>query len=160
MSQPLRNTVAEPRETRALAKLTLGGYSWLLPQTEIRSLESLLDIDQEVQAPRSIGAIALGGEWWPVYCLSSELRLLPQLPDNRRICALLDNGADRFGLLCDQVETLAKAPRLLALPACMGSPDSPVQALAPLDEGLGCVTDTEHLAALLAALAEDAGGHH
>ena len=159
MSQPVRNTLAELREIRALTKLTLGGYPWLLPQTEIRSLESPLDIDREVRAPQGIGAIALGGEWWPVYCLSGELRLLPQPPDSRGICALLDNGADRFGLLCDQVETLAETPRLLALPACMGLPDSPIQALAPLDEGLGCVTDTEHLAALLATLAEGADGH-
>ncbi len=159
MNRPVRNTLAELREIRVLAKLTLDGYPWLLPQTEIRSLESPLDIDREVRAPHGIGAIAFGGEWWPVYCLSGELRLLPQLPDNRRICALLDNGADRFGLVCDQVETLAEAPRLLGLPACMGTPDSLIQALAPLDRGLGCVTDTEHLAALLATLAEGAGGH-
>ena len=159
MNRPVRTTLAELREIRALAKLTLDGHLWLLPQAEIHSLESPLDIDQEVQAPRGIGAIALGGEWWPVYCLSGELRLLPQLPDSRRICALLDNGADRFGLVCDQVETLAETPPLLALPACMGTPDSPIQALAPLDRGLGCVTNTEHLAALLATLAESTGGH-
>jgi hypothetical protein len=157
MNQPVHNTPAEPRALRALSRLTLDGYSWLLPRAEISSLESLLDIDREVRAPRGVGAIAFGGEWWPVYCLSGELRLLPQLPDSRRICALLDNGADRFGLVCDRVETLAEAPPLLALPACMGPPDSPIQALAPLDGTLGCMTDTEHLAALLAVLAEGAG---
>ncbi|MDG4553058.1 MAG: hypothetical protein P9E24_02240 [Candidatus Competibacter sp.] len=159
MNRPARNTLDELREIRALATLTLDGYPWLLPQTEIHSLESPLDIDREVQAPHSIGAIALGGEWWPVYCLSGELQLLPQLPDSRRICALLDNGVDRFGMVCDQVEALAKTPPLLALPACMGTPDSPIQALAPLGGGLGCVTNTEHLAALLATLAESAGDH-
>ena len=159
MNPPVQNTLAELREHRALTRLTLDGYPWLLPQAEIHSLESLLDIDREVRAPRGVGAIAFGGEWWPVYCLSGELRLLPQLPDSRRICVLLDNGADRFGLVCDQVETLAEAPPLLALPACMGPPDSPIQALASLGEGLGCATNTEHLAALLAALAEGAGDH-
>ncbi len=152
-------TLAELREIRMFAGLTLDGYQWLLPQTEISSLESLLDIDQEVRAPHGIGAVGLGGEWRPVYCLSGELRLLPHMPNSRRTCVLLDNGADRFGLVCDQVETLAETPRLLALPACMKQPDSPIQALALLDDELGCVTTTEHLAALLAALAEGAGGH-
>jgi hypothetical protein len=38
----------------------------------------------------------------------------------------------------------------------MALPDSPIQALALLDDGLGCVTTTEHLAALLAAVVENA----
>jgi hypothetical protein len=91
-----------------------------------------------------------------VYCLSGELQILPQMPDGRRVCPLLSNGADRFSLVCDRVEALAGSPRLLALPACMALPDSPIQALVLLDDGLGCVTTTEHLAALLAAVVENA----
>jgi hypothetical protein len=127
-----------------------------LPQAEIQSLESLTDIDPEVRIPHSVGAVAFAGEWWPVYCLSGELRILPHMPDSRRACPLLDNGADRFGLVCDQVETLTVAPRLLALPACMALPDSPIRALVLLDNGLGSATTTEHLAALLAAVVENA----
>ena len=159
MNRPAPTTLVELRAMRLFARLTLDGYQWLLPQTEIHSLESLLDIDPDVRAPHSIGAIGLGGEWWPVYCLSGELQRLRQIPDSRRTCVLLDNRADRFGLVCDQAETLAEAPRLLELPACMRLTDSPIQALALLDGELGCVTTTEHLAALLAALAEDDGGY-
>lgn len=144
------------RETRTFVVLTLDGCKWLLPQAEIQSLESLLEVDREVQAPHSVGAVAFVGEWWPVYCLSGELRILPHIPDGRRTCPLLDNGADRFGLVCDRVEALAGSPRLLPLPACMALPDSPIQALVLLDDGLGCVTTTEHLAALLAAVVENA----
>ena len=50
---------------------------------------------------------------------------------------------------------LTETPRLLALPACMGLPDSPIQALALLDNQLGCVTTAEHLAARLAGLMEN-----
>ena len=148
--------LADLQATRAFAVLTLDGRKWLLPQAEIQSLESLLDIDPEVRIPHSVGAVAFAGEWWPVYCLSGELRILPHMPDSRRACPLLDNGADRFGLVCDRVEALAGSPRLLALPACMALPDSPIQALVLLDDGLGCVTTTEHLAALLAAVVENA----
>ncbi len=144
--------------TQAFAVLTLDGCKWLLPQAEIQSLESILDIDREVRIPHSVGAMAFAGEWWPAYCLSGELQILPQMPDGRRACILLDNGADRFGLVCDRVEALAGAPRLLALPACMALPNSPVQALVLLNDGLGCVTTTEHLAALLAAVVENVDG--
>lgn len=155
MNGQVRSALAELREIGAFAVLTVDGRRWLVPQAEIQSLESLLDIDREVRIPHSVGAVAFASEWWPVYCLSGELQILPQLPNSRRACPLLDNGADRFGLVCDRVEALAEAPRLQVLPACMALPDSPVQALALLDDGLGCVTTTERLAAMLAAVAEN-----
>jgi hypothetical protein len=156
MNGQAQTALAELRETRVFAVLALDGHKWLLPQAEVQSLESLLDIDREVRIPHSVGAVPFAGEWWPAYCLSGELRILPRMPDSRRACPLLDNGADRFGLVCDRVETLAGTPHLLALPACMALPDSPIQALVLLDDGLGCVTTTERLAALLAAVEENA----
>lgn len=156
MSGRTPTVLADLSEVRAFAVLTLDGRKWLVPQAEVQSLESILDLDREVRIPHSVGAVAFAGEWWPVYCLSGELQILPQMPDSRLACPLLNNGADRFGLVCDRVEALAGSPRLLALPACMALPDSPVQALVLLNEGLGCVTTTERLAALLAAVAENA----
>ena len=133
-----------------LAVLMLDGCQWLLPQAEVASLEPLLDLDPEVRAPRSIGAITYRDAWWPVYCLSGELRILPRMSERRRVCLLLNNGADQFGLVCDQVEVLAEPPLLFPLPACMRLSDSPIEALALLDAGLGCVTTAEHLARLIA----------
>lgn len=156
MNGPTQTALADWQEIQTLAVLTLDGHKWLLPQAEIRSLGSLLDIDQEVRAPLGIGAIAIEGEWWPVYCLSGELQLLPQSPGNRRVCLLLSNGADRFGVVCDRIESLTERPRLVALPVCMALPDSPIQGLALFDDGLGCMTTTEHLAALIATVAEKA----
>lgn len=150
--------LAELQAIPAFAVLTLDGRKWLLPQTEVRILESILDVDREIRIPHSVGAVAFAQEWWPVYGLSGELQILSQIPEGRRACPLLSNGVDRFGLVCDRVDGLAGAPRLLALPTCMALPDSPIQALAWLDDGLGCVTTTEHLAALLAAVVETADG--
>ena len=159
MNRPAQATaLADLQTIRAFTVLTLDGRKWLLPQAEIQALESLLDIDREVRIPCSIGAVAFADEWWPVYCLSGELQVMPQILDERRACPLLTNGADRFGLICERVDGLAKPPRLFALPVCMTLPDSPIQALAWLDDGLGCVTTTEHLAALLAAAVETADG--
>jgi hypothetical protein len=134
----------------ALAVLALDGRRWLLPQTEVASLEPLLDIDPEVRSPGSIGAIAYRDAWWPVYCLSGELRILPRISERGRVCLLLNNGADQFGLIAEQAEVLAQPPPLFPLPACMRLPDSPIEALALLDAGLGCVTTAEHFARLIA----------
>lgn len=135
----------------ALVVLVLDGRPWLLPQAEVASLEPLLDLDPEVRAPNSIGALAYRDAWWPVYCLSGELRILPRMSERGRVCLLLNNGADQFGLVCDQVEVLAEPPPLFPLPACMRLPDSPIEALTLLNAGLGCATTAEHLARLIAA---------
>lgn len=139
-----------PQTWVALTVVVLDERRWLLPQTEVASLEPLLDIDSEVRPPKSIGAIAYRDAWWPVYCVSGELRTMPRMPEKRRFCLLLDNGADQFGLVCDQVESLTDSPPLFPLPACMRLPDSPIEALALLDAGLGCATTVEHIARLIA----------
>ena len=155
MNRPLPTALAELQDIPLLSLVTVDGHRWLLPQAEIRLLGPLLDIDQELRTPCSIGAVGFEGEWWPVYCLSGELRLLAQLAANRRICLLLSNGVDRFGLVCDQVEPLGKAVRFAPLPACMTTPDSPIQAITQLEGQIACVTTTEHLAAFIAALEEE-----
>ncbi len=152
MIEPGFVTLDTLQQHRALALAMLDGCRWLLPPGEVHSLEPALDIDPAVRAPHSLGAIAFAGVWWPVYCLSGELRLLPQLPEQRRVCLLLDNGVDRFGLAADEFQMLAPPPPLFAVPGCMAPPDAPIRALARFDTGIGGVTDTECLAALLATL--------
>ena len=146
------------RNVRTFALLMLDGWRWLLPQTEVRALESPLDIDPEVRASHSIGAIGFSGRSWPIYSLSGELQLLARLPPERRICLLLDNGADQFGLICDQVETLTESLRLYPTPLCMAAPDSPIAALALLGDDLAAVTTAEQIARLIAMAGERADG--
>ena len=142
----------------ALALLKLDGDYWLLPPDEVRTVESALAMDPAVRAPHSLGAIAFAGAWWPVYGLSGELRLLLQWPEQRRVCLLLDNGADRFGLVADEFEMLNPPPPLFVVPACMAPSDGPIRALARFETRIGGVTDTEGLAARLAALMEPDDG--
>lgn len=158
MSQRIQARLEALRTISAFALLTLDGWQWLLPQTEVQTLEALLDIDPEVRMPQSIGAIAFTDQWWPVYSLSGELRLLSHISPGRRICALLDNGADQLGLVCDQIKTLAEPIQLHPLPVCMISPDSPIEALALLSDGLASVTTTEHIARMIAMAGEPADG--
>lgn len=146
------------RNVRTFALLMLDGWRWLLPQTEVRTLESPLDIDLEARAPHSVGAIGFSGQWWPVYSLTGELQLLSHTPPGRRICLLLDNGADQFGLVCDQVETLTESLRLYPIPLCMAAPDSAIAALALLGDDLAAVTTAEQIARVIATTGERADG--
>ena len=59
MNRPLPTTLAELQEIQLLSLVTVDGHHWLLPQAEIRLLGPLLDIDQEVTTPCSIGAVGL-----------------------------------------------------------------------------------------------------
>lgn len=156
--QPALTTLTALQRQPALALLKLDGDYWLLPPIEVRAVESALAMDPAVRAPHSLGAIAFAGAWWPVYGLSGELRLLRQLPEQRRVCLLLDNGADRFGLVADEFEMLTPPPPLFAVPACMAPPDGLIRALARFETRIGGVTDTEGLAARLAALMESDDG--
>ncbi len=151
MNSPLHDPLEALRAVQAFAMFTLDGSRWLLPQTEVQALETLLDIDLEMRVPQSVGAITVASEWWSVYCLSGELHLLSQIPAGRRVCLLLNNGADCFGLACDHIEALVGTTLPLhPVPMCMVTPDSPIQALALFDQGLGCVTTTEHIARRIA----------
>lgn len=155
MTEPLlAGTVSTP----LYAVLSFDGRHLLLPQTEIRSLEPLLDVQASlVEFPGSIGAILFEGERWPVYGVNRELALLDVSPPNRRVCVMLSLGEGYLGLLCDQIAPFGSSdPALQPLPACMARPDSPVYALVVYEGEIGIVTTTARLWAFLQN-ASDAG---
>ncbi len=147
---------AELENIHFLSLLTVDGRKWLLPQSETRLLGALVDIDPDVRAPFSVGAVGFSDEWWPIYCLSGDMQFMPRLTASRRICLLLSNGADNFGIVCDQIESFNRRTPYHPLPACMRSDRSPIQALIALENGIGCVTTTERLAAYIAGFVEEA----
>jgi hypothetical protein len=123
----------------------------LVPQREIRTLESVLDMASEKELPTTVGSMTFAGKAWPAYCLTNELAVIQELPSTRRVCVLLSQGRISLALVCDQLETLHQSgPKIQPLPACMATPDSPVEALVILQGSLGCVTSTARLAAYLA----------
>jgi hypothetical protein len=132
------------------AVLRFADCKLLVPQREIRSLESVLDLVLEKELPTTVGSMMFVGKAWPAYCLTSELAVIQELPSARRVCALLSQGSDSLALVCDQLEVLPQdSLNVQPLPACMVNPDSPVEALAIFQGNLGCITSTARLAAYL-----------
>ena len=133
------------------AVLRFADCKLFVPQREIRTLESVLDLILEKELSTTVGSMMFAGKAWPAYCLTAELAVIQELPSARRVCALLSQGSDSLALVCDQLEVLPQdSLKVQPLPACMVNPDSPVEALAIFQGNLGCVTSTARLAAYLA----------
>lgn len=140
---------AQTSATLLLVALQFGRQSLFVPQREIGSLESVLDLQREDAAPPTAGVIELADQVWPVYCLSDEGWILTaEVPASRRVCLLLDDGDYQLGLVCDRVEALAAPSQLYSMPACMARSDALIEALVIQDEHtVGCLTTTARLAA-------------
>jgi hypothetical protein len=120
--------------------LALGDTTLALPQGEVHTLESVLDLEPDREGWR-IGWIALHGQRWPVYCPAASLEPLASLPAARRICVMLAVGDGLLGLACESVSTVdAEHLESVALPACMSTPEHPISALAHSGEDLLCIT--------------------
>lgn len=142
------------------AVLTIDQRKLLLPQREIHTLESVLDVITATDVPNAIGSFTLAGNSWPVYCLSGQLDLMLELPGTRRICVLLKDSTQGLGLVCDQIEPLGREDlRLQPLPPSMKTPTSPIQALVLRHDAIGCVTTTAHLATLIEQLGRYEDSH-
>lgn len=145
--------VARSRGISTAVLLKISGLSLVLPQADIRGLESAADIDAGEAEPYSVGWIKYAQQRWPVYCLSPELSLLADVPVARRACALLSTGAGYVGILCDGV-SIGKQTELwqrYELPSAMHIADTPILGLISLDEGnIACETNAQLLAAHVA----------
>ena len=135
--------------TELLMAVQSGQHGFFMPQREIGSLESALDLQPQDAVPPMVGLIELAGEAWPVYCLSDQAwALTSDVPRSRRVCLLLDDGHYRFGLVCDHIETLATPSLLYPVPTCMARPEALIAALVAQDEQtVGCMITTARLAA-------------
>lgn len=148
-------TLAHATGSAKAALLKISGLHMMLPQREIRALESGDSIVQPDAAPHSIGWLQHAQQRWPVYCLAQDLSLLPAAPPERRACVLLSAGAGYVGIMCDDVSISAQSQQQRhELPLAMRLPDTPVLALIAMgDEGIVCLTSAEQLVAHVVRLA-------
>lgn len=140
-------TVADKASTLVVAQID--GQRLLLPQREVVSLESVMDIRQEGAQFPAAGLIPWAGQEWPVYCLQGDLLAVTlDLPPQRRICVLLHDGYYGLAMVCDQVEMLVRPPRArYPLPPCMAKSDSLIEWLVVHEETVSCVTTAARLVA-------------
>lgn len=126
--------------------LKIDKLNLLLPQGDVRALESATDIDVSAPALHSVGWIPFAHKRAPVYSLSDDLKLMSNIAPERRACAMLTMGSGYIGVLCNDMIILNNfsSPRH-ALPISMRSADTPILQLAEYEQGIVCITSTHKL---------------
>jgi chemotaxis signal transduction protein len=128
----------------------LGPLRLLVPQEDVRTVESATDIRTPTSKPGAFGSIRIGRERWPVYCLSETLSEFCTEAGSRRICPILVSQDGSYGLLCDDVQLVtAHELDVKPLPSAMQRHGAAVGGLALYGDELVCVSSAD---ALLGAL--------
>lgn len=137
--------------TAALIKIN--SLNLLLPQGEIRTLESATDVDRAAPALHSVGWASYMQKHWPVYCLNEQLALMNEIPPERRACAILTMGAGFIGIMCDDLIVIKNfTAQRFELPVAMRVSNSPVLYLAEYEKGVACVCNSSKLTAYIERL--------
>lgn len=145
---------ADQSQHLAAAVLKIDGLDLLIQQREIRTVESVSDVDGSAPARGSVGWISFAQQRWPVFCLSSRLDLQLEIPAARGTCVLLLLEDGYAGLLCDDVTILKQVSgRLYELPVAMRQRDTPIRGVVSYNQGIACVSDAGSLAAYIAHIA-------
>ena len=151
MSMQQISRFASDASTAALLKI--GGLNLLLPQGEIRTLESFTDVDTIAPALHSVGWVSYIQKRWPVYCLSEDMALLNVVPAERRACAMMTMGAGYIGILCDDMVVLKEfTSTRFDLPVAMLLADTPIIHLVAYGQGVACVSNAKRLTAYVGQL--------
>lgn len=118
----------------------------LVPQADLLTLESILDLEENGGQGGALGVIAFRRERVPVYCPTDALEPSPTLIPGRRICCVLATAEQVFAIACREVTSIvAAAAKLVELPSCMHSNHTAVRALGLLGGRIVSVTDAARL---------------
>jgi hypothetical protein len=131
------------------ANVTFAGLQLLIPQSDIYSLEPTVDMTPCLDAIGAVGQLQQGNEVWSLYALSSDLTLLNSCPDSYRIAVLLKNIKPVYGLVCEQIDTLARNQiSIHPIPTAMRNLESPLLALALYGEEVRYISSASALTRL------------
>jgi chemotaxis signal transduction protein len=140
------NNAAPDQATKKVVVLAIDGLRLIVPQGDIRTVESISDVIVADKMPKTVGVINYRGQRWPVVCLSHELLLLDAVPASRRACVMLAFDGNYLGLLCDDAKVLVNfIQQSFFVPASMRKLESPLTGLIQYEQGLACLSDASHL---------------
>lgn len=145
--------IVQARQHTTAALIKINNLNLLLPQGEIRTLESTTDVDRGAPALHSVGWVGYKQKHWPVYCLTEQLALMNDIPSERRACAMLTMGAGYIGIMCDDMIVIKDfVEQRFELPAAMKLDYTPVLYLAAYEQGIACVCSASKLTAYIERL--------
>ena len=129
-----------------IAVLGVDGLKLLLPQNELRTLEPVEDVEQVSHEHGEVGWLSLADQQWPVFCVSRDLTLLAEIPQQRRIAVMLNAANDLAGVLCDELKIVRPEElSIYPIPLSLQVPGSPLTSLVVYGDTVGCMTTSHHL---------------
>jgi hypothetical protein len=130
--------------------LHIDGLRLVIEQRAVAAVVSAAQVARTLNGHGPGGHIADGEDRWPVYALTADLRVTAGIPQARRHCALLAVPGQKFGIFCDQAESVDPGSWVRhPVPACMHTADMPFSALGISDGEVWCVMDAAMLSALI-----------
>ena len=121
-------------------KLTLGKTRILIPNSELMSIES--NINLKYQTSHISGFTKHDGAKIPVYAFDEDLQPIPVKDSCHQVCVLLEDGKDRIGILCDDAgEVALNNVELHDLPDCMLGTITAIHNIAVSNNTLYCVSN-------------------
>jgi hypothetical protein len=135
-------------------RLVFDGLMIFVAQRDLRVVEISDDVIPMPQADESgvVGWLPLSERQYPVFSLSGDMKVLPELAD-QRYCVLLQCDDGIFGLTCDEVEPLEPGYHLAAypMPEAMKTELSPFSHIIAFHNRIGCLTTASALLIYLVA---------
>jgi chemotaxis signal transduction protein len=143
--------------------LIFDGLYLLVPQDDVESVEIVSDIRHDYTMDNGV----IG--WFnrhgyeaevPIFCLSGDLLLSPDVPESREYFVLLKTAEHSIGILCDEVENLnlkLQNLRIQPMPAIMQSSTSPMSGLVIYQDLIAGVCRGVALTTYILKLAEAFG---
>jgi hypothetical protein len=140
-------------EAKRCVVLGLEHCALVLAQAEVLALESVLDLQRPAAAaPNVTGTVQFAQQDCAVYSLDGDLRPVPTLPAQHRICVVLNHPRGPYALSAAEVRMVERsALELHPLPRAFAARSGPLRALVVM-EGRLLLGSTA--AALLAHVAQ------
>ena len=126
------------------AVMSFDGIYLLMPQSVVATIELVNCVDPEAVTTGALGALKSGGGEWPVFALTKDFKICPELPASYRFCvAFNDDDEPAFALACEEVSTLSmdNVDQIKPVQTCMRTLNCPLESLLLNDGKLMLVSD-------------------
>lgn len=152
MFTPAQGTSKQLNNSAGYAMLLMDGLKLLIPQDQIKAMESTKDIEISKASDQNqvVGYMEFEKRFWPVFSFSNNLTPLASASLDRQFCILLQAGTRSFGILSEQALLLHPGEiQPQSLPESMLMKESPITGLAIFAGEVISISSAEHLAALV-----------
>ena len=142
--------VADPLASTFFTALKIDHARLLLPQEQISATGAASNMQPTTSAyQNAVGLIEQAGSDWPIYCLDSNFAFIANPPEQRQYCVLMSAAQKQFGILCDQIHTIAQSELTInPVPQCMRTEQLVLCGLGIYEDTVAYISSAEQLARL------------